>query len=264
MKYLAIGPGAMGFFMYLGVLSRLKLQDLEELSGSSAGGLLAFLYVAARGDIPAMLDFSIKIPIKQVMKPNLKNLLTNYGLVPTNKLEEKIKTICKKFLKKSDVTFQELYEYNPIKLHISAFCVDLKKTVYFSVDTHPTMSVCRAVSASVAIPLIMSSVRIGDWNYIDGGTQEQIPGDPFIGKNFEEVFCIKIAASDRTYIKDLKSYALTIVSSLASLRHDYNFKTMYIPNETFDMFNFSYGSEEKLRMFMAGHHLPEVKSSVNE
>ena len=86
MKYLAIGPGAMGFFIYLGVLSRLKLQDLEEISGASAGALLAFLYVAAKGDVPAMLDFAIKVPVKQLMKPNLKNMLLNYGLVPTHKI----------------------------------------------------------------------------------------------------------------------------------------------------------------------------------
>ena len=253
MRYLVIGPGAMGFYIYLGVLSRLKLKDLEEVSGASAGALLLFLFLATKGDIPAMLDHSVKIPVKQLMKPNIKNFFTKFGLVPTAKLEATIKKTCKKFLKKDDITFRELYEFNPIKFHVSAFCVDLQKTVYFSVDSTPDMSVCQAVTASIAVPFLMSSVRIGDWNYIDGGTQEQIPGGPFLGKNFEEVFCLKIDSWQKHEVKDLKSYAYSILACLSGLRHTYNFKTIHVPYENFDIFNFSYTSEDKLRMFMLGH-----------
>ena len=56
-KYLAVGPGAMGYFMYLGVLSKLKqdgrLTDLEEIAGSSAGGIASFIYVISNGNIPS-------------------------------------------------------------------------------------------------------------------------------------------------------------------------------------------------------------------
>jgi predicted acylesterase/phospholipase RssA len=252
-KYLVVGPGAMGFFIYLGVVSRLKLNKLEEVSGASAGALLMFLFLATKGDIQSMLDYSIKIPVKQLMKPNIKNFFTNFGLVPTAKFEAIIKKTCKKFLKKDDVTFQELYEYNPVKLHVSAFCVDLQKTVYFSVDSHPSMSVCQAITASIAVPFLMSSVKIGEWNYIDGGTQEQVPGVPFIGKNFDEILCLNIDTWHRREVRDLKSYAYSILSCLSGLRHSYNFKKIYVPIENFDIFNFSYNSEDKLRMFMLGH-----------
>jgi predicted acylesterase/phospholipase RssA len=253
MKYLAVGPGAMGFFIYLGVLSRLKLSDLEEMSGASAGALLAFMYIASKGDIPAILDFSVKSPIKQLMKPNLKNFFTNFGLVPTAKMESKIKTICKKFMKKNDVTFKELYDWWPVKLHVSAFCVDLAKTVYFSVDTHPTMSVCQAVTASVSMPFLMSAVKIGDWNYIDGGTHEQVPAAPFIGKKFDEIVCLKIISTYSYDVKDIKSYAYSILSSFGNLRHTYEFKTISIPCGRSELFNFGCTSEDKLRMFMLGH-----------
>jgi predicted acylesterase/phospholipase RssA len=253
MRYLAVGPGAMGFFIYLGALSRLKLGDLEEVSGASAGALLMFLFLATKGDLQAILDYSIKIPVKQLMKPNIKNFFTNFGLVPTVKLEATIKKTCKKFLKKNDITFRELYEYNPVKLHVAAFCVDLQKTVYFSVDSHPDMSVCQAVTASVAVPFLISSVRIGEWNYIDGGTQEQIPGGPFIGKKYDEIVCLKIDSIQTHEVKDLKSYAYSIMSCLGGLRHTYNYKTITVPRDNFNIFNFSYDSEDKLRMFMLGH-----------
>lgn len=252
MKYLIIGPGAMGYFIYLGVLSRLRFEDLKEISGASAGALLSYLFLATKGDIPAMLDTSIKFPTKQLMKPNIKNFFTKFGLVPTEKLESTIKKTFKKILKKDDITFKELYEFNPIKFHVSAFCVDLQKTVYFSVDSHPDMSVCQAVTASIAVPFLMSSVRIGEWNYIDGGTQEQIPGAPFIGKNFEEIICLKIDSLQRHDVKDIKSYAYSILSCISSLRYKYNFKTINAPCDDFDIFNFSYTSEDKLKMFMLG------------
>ena len=251
-KYLIIGPGAMGFFIYLGALSKLDLSQLEEISGSSAGAVLSLLFLASRGDIPAMLDFSIKIPVKQMMKPNLKNLLTNYGLVPPTKVTIQIKKIFKKFLKKDDVTFRELYEWNPIKLHVSAFCVDLKKTIYFSVDNTPDMSVAEAVTASVCVPFLMSSVKIGDWRYVDGAMHECMPGLPFIGKTFENIFSLTIQHNPNSTVKDLKSYAFSILSSLSTLRHKYNFKGNQLSYDKFDIFNFSYESEDKLRMFMLG------------
>ena len=92
MKYLVIGPGAMAFFVYLGVISSMKnenmFDDLEEISGASAGSLLAFLFIATKGDLAKILDYSINVPVKQIMKPNIKSLLKNYGLVPSDKLRK--------------------------------------------------------------------------------------------------------------------------------------------------------------------------------
>jgi len=255
MKNLVIGPGAMGFFLYLGVLSRLKkdgqLDNLEAISGASAGALLGFLFCLAKGDPTKVLDYSLTVPVKQVMRPNIKCLLKNYGLVSCSKIRKVLTDACRVFIQKDDMTFQELYEWFPIKLHVSSYCVDFMKTVYFSVDTTPTMSVLDAVCASVAIPFLFSSVKLSDgYNYIDGGAAEFVPGSPFLGKN--SVLAMKLAWNRLPEVKDLKTYAMSILLSTMKMRHVYDFPTLDLDVTDVDIYDFGASNESKLRMFLKG------------
>jgi len=255
MKNLIIGPGAMGFFMYLGVVSRLKregqLDDLEAISGASAGALLGMLFCLAKGDPTKVLDFSLSVPLNHIMKPNIKSLLKNYGLIPYTKIRKVLVGACQTFTGKDDVTFQELYEFHPVKLHVSAYCVDFMKTVYFSVDTTPSMSVLDAVCASVAIPFLFSSVKLKDgWNYIDGGAAESVPGGPFLG---QEALAMKLAWNRLEKVKDLKTYAISILYSTMKLRHVYDFPLMDLELQGEDMFDFGASNDSKLKMFLRGY-----------
>jgi predicted acylesterase/phospholipase RssA len=256
MRHLAIGPGAMGFFLYLGVLAKFKrdgrLDDLEEISGASAGALLSFLFCASKGDTSKVLEYAISVPVKQLMKPNIKSLLKDYGLVPSSKVRKILVESCRKFFGKDDVSFRELYEWYPVKFHVSAFCVGRSQTVYFSVDTAPTMSVLDAVCASVAIPFLFSSVKLSDgWNYIDGGASESIPGGPFLGR--PDVLVLNLEWDSLTEVKDLKSYALNILYSTMKLRHNYGYPSlnMTIPDGT--AFDFGASNDAKIRLFLRGY-----------
>jgi predicted acylesterase/phospholipase RssA len=257
-KYLAIGPGAMGYFIFVGVLSKLKqegrLEALEEISGASAGGLAAFLFCATKGEPSRVLDFSLNVPVKQIMKPNIKNLLLNYGLVPHTKIRKVLSGACTQFLSKIDVTFKELYEWYPVKLHLSSYCVDVGRTVYFSVDTTPTMSVLDAVCATVAKPFLFTPLKLGDgWNYIDGGSAETIPGAPFLGKG-DGVMGIKLAMGRQVPPKDLKTYGLSILYSTMKLRYDYtDFPILNVNSDDQDFFDFGASNDGKLKLFILGH-----------
>lgn len=253
-RCLAIGPGAMGFFLYLGVLSKLKqtgkLDDLEEISGASAGGLLGFLFLATKGDLSKVLDYALGVPVKQIMKPNIRNFLKNYGLVPPSKIRRVLSEACLKFIGSPDVTFEELYTWIPIKFHVSAYCVDLMKTDYFSVDSTPTMSVLDAVSATIAIPFLFSVVKVGEWTYIDGGAAETTPSGPFLGKN--DVLAMKLGWSRPAPVTDLKSYSLGILYSTMKLRAVYSVPTLDLELGDQDIFDFGASNDGKLRMFMKG------------
>jgi len=254
MKNLIIGPGAMGFFLFLGVLSRLKrdgqLDTLEAISGASAGALLGFLFCISKGDSTRVLDYALTVPVKQLMKPNIKCLLKNYGLISCSKIRKVLGEACHTFIQKDDVTFQELYELYPIKLHVSSYCVDFMKTVYFSVDTTPTMSVLDAVCASVAIPFLFSSVKLSDgYNYIDGGSAEVVPGAPFIG---QDALAMKLAWNRLPEVKDLKTYAMSILLSTMKMRHVYEFPTLDLDSSDVDVYDFGASNDAKLRMFLKG------------
>lgn len=254
-RHLVVGPGAMGYFMYLGVLSKLKqegkLNELQEISGSSAGGLTSFMYVLTKGNIPAALDYSLSVPVDSIMKPNIKSLLNNYGLVSSKKVRKVLSDICKKFINKNDITFKELYEWNPIKLHLPSYCVDFMKTVYFNVDSVPNMSVLDAVTATIAVPFLFAPVKLGDgYNYVDGATAEAIPAGPFVGLN--DVLALRIAWGRLSEVKDLKSYALNILYSSMKMRHVYEVPTHDIDIPDDDIYDFSASIENKLKMFMFG------------
>jgi predicted acylesterase/phospholipase RssA len=255
MKNIIIGPGAMGFFLYLGVISKLKreghLDDLEAISGASAGGLLGFLFCMTKGDPTKALDFALSVPVKQIMKPNIKVLLKDYGLVPYTKIRKVLTDACRLFMDKDDVTFKELYEWYPIKLYVSAYCVDFMKTVYFSVDATPSMSVLDAICATIAIPFLFSSVKLSDgWNYIDGGSAEVIPGAPFLG---QDAFAMKLAWNRLEKVKDLKTYAISILYSTMKLRHMYDFPLLDINVENDDVYDFGVSNDTKLKMFLKGY-----------
>ena len=244
----------MGFFLYLGVLSRLKkdgqLDNLESISGASAGGLLGFLFCLTKGDTTKVLDFALNVPVKQIMKPNIKCLLKNYGLIPHTKVRKVLADACISFMEKPDVTFQELYTWFPVKLYMSSYCVDFMKTVYFSVDTTPNMSVLDAVCATVAIPFLFSSVKLNDgYNYIDGGSAEVIPGAPFIG---QDALAVKIAWGGLPEVKDLKTYAMSILYSTMKMRHVYEFPTLDLDSSDVDVFDFGASNDAKLKMFLKG------------
>ena len=251
MKYLAIGPGAMGFFMYLGVVSKLKkegqLEDLEEISGASAGALLGFLFCVSKGDTTRLLDWTLGVPVKSIMKPQIKTLTTQYGLVP----HTKVRKVLADFLQRDDITFQELYHHFPVKLHVSAYCVDYMKTTYFSVDATPRMSVLDAVCASIAIPFLFSSVRIGDANYIDGGAAEAVPGAPFLGRE-KDTMCVRLAWGVPGKVRDLKTYAISILYATMNLRANYDLPGLALEADP-DVFDFSASGETKLRMFLRGY-----------
>ena len=259
MKHLAIGPGVLGYFALVGVLKKLadtkQLENLEEISGSSAGALAAFMYIASRGNFERLLDVSLNIPISKLAKPDLKTLIKSYGLVPAERVKGIFSTALKKLMpKKEDVTFEELYHYFPVKLHIAAFCLDLSRTVYFSVDTHPKMSVIEALYGSVAVPFLFESLVYKDWRYVDGAFMEATPCAPFLNK--EDVLGIHLIYKNLNEFDDLRGYVSMILSAVLKNRFRYTeIKHMNIDIGDSPVFNFNLGHEDKIKMYTLGYEL---------
>lgn len=248
----------MGYFMYLGALSALSdasaLNELVSISGASAGALLGLVYILAKGDVQKALEYSLSVPIKTVMKPNIKVLLKSFGLVSSKKVRAVFQETVRAFIDKDDVTFADLYAHWPVKLHVAACCIDLHTTHYFSVDTAPSMSVLDAVCMSISIPFLFQSIQYGPWRYIDGGTLETLPGGPFIGMDPKSVLAFGIADEWKSDVKDLKSYALCILGAAMTLRQRYPmFPVIGLVAGEIDTFDFGASNDAKLRMFMAGH-----------
>jgi predicted acylesterase/phospholipase RssA len=257
-KCLSIGAGSMGLFIELGILSKLKLDRLEEISGASAGAILAFLFIVTKGDIPKMLDFALNAPVKQMMTLSIRSLLKDYGLIPQQKIRAVFAGCTAQFLSgRQDITFAQLYELFPIKLHVTAYCVERQKTCYFSVDTTPDVQLVDALTASMAIPILVSTVKIDGWTYMDGGVEEEDPCACFLGRPADEVLRLRVGfeSSPVPVVKDYKSYLINIIMSLLKMRYKYHdFPSIEAISPGIDIHDFALGNEDKIRLFLAGHN----------
>ena len=163
MKYLVVGPGAMGFYAILGSVYALhnydKTKDLEAVAGSSAGSIVAFGCLVAKWDIIRLFRIIRDVvDVNQLMRLNLKSLLNNYGLVPATRWKDVFTKICMELSGKEDFTFQELKEWTGLDFYVSAYNITLQRSCYFSHHTHPDMSVSHAVCMSISIPFLFESV----------------------------------------------------------------------------------------------------------
>lgn len=251
MRYLVLGPAAMGIFSHIGVLKKheSELSQVEEISGSSAGAIIA-LFLAMGYDMDKILDVCLDINISDYTKIHLKSFLSNYGFIDIKPIREKLIKICD-----GNPTFRELDK----KIYISAYCVNTSSTVYFSRDTHPDMHVIDAVCMSMAIPFIFSTAKYQDHTYVDGGTEEMAPMEPFIDKKPHEITCVKVV-SEVPYVEKIENpqmFAHTLLLSYLKNRRENIQKGVHVINidvSNYDIFDFNMTQEEKIKLFFEGYN----------
>ena len=257
-KYLALGPAAMGYFALLGKMHQLKeskeLENLSEISGASAGAILALLYSIFDGDTKELLDFSMDQEISSKTKLNIQTLFNNFGLIDTTEIRSVIKETIKQKIDLENPTFAEFDEKVNIKIHISAYCLENSETQYFSSDATPEIRVVDAIMASIAVPFLFSAAKIKDKLYVDGGLCESAPMAPFLSKRGEEVQAITIMSRrEMNEINDIKSFTQKIVNSILKNRIKYeNIKTSKIDLRNYDIFDFKAKDTDRLEMFVKG------------
>jgi len=267
MKHLAIGPGAMAYFAFLGAMGALRdcheLDNLEAISGASAGGLLAFFYVVAEGNIKTIIDYSLNIPIKDIMKPNIRQFMKNFGLVSQRKIRNVMVDIIRVFFSREDLTFRELQDLRPTmpKIHISAYCVNLGRTEYFSVESTPNMSVVDALCMTIAVPFLFATVEHQGRKYIDGGTMEDTPCGVFVGSTDVRGMRTMWSETPEYDTGSLKSYIASILYTMMRLRSRYNYPFINIDMSKIEMFDFGVSTEAKLKMFSFGYHSTRTQVS---
>lgn len=248
MKYLVLGPASMGIFSLLGALKAREsnLVDVKEISGSSAGAIIG-MFLAVGMSIDEIIDTCLYLNISTFVKIRLGSFFNKFGFVEMAPIRKKIIEICGK-----DPTFSEL----DMKLYVSAYCLNTSETVYFSKDTHPNMKVVDAVCMSMAVPFIFSCGNYNGHTYVDGGTKEELPMDPFLDKKPHEITCIKIKMN-KIYRKDIDNafqFVDTLVRSAIFDRkvHKTNAEIIEINVADTDVFDFNMSYEEKLRLYNIG------------
>ena len=249
MKYLVLGPASMGIYSLIGALKAREssLADVAEISGSSAGAILA-LFLAVGMSIDEILETSLSLNIPNFVKIRLGSFFNKFGFVDMTPIRKKLVEICD-----GDPTFREL----DTKIYISAFCLNTTETVYFSRDTHPDMKVIDAVCMSMAVPFIFACGKYEEMTYVDGGTKEEFPLTPFLDKKPHEVTCIRIKMDKifRESIDNPKEFVDIIIRSALSNRETFNspIDIVEVNVGDTDVFDFSMDYEDKVRLFNMGY-----------
>lgn len=248
MKYLVLGPASMGIYAMMGALKSMedKMDRVKEISGSSAGSILA-LFWAVGISIDDIIDASLSIDISNFVKLNIGSFFNKFGFVEIDPIREKLVEICG-----CDPTFGELSK----KIYISSFCLNTSRTEYFSKDTHPDMKVIDAVCMSIAIPLIFASSEYRGQTYVDGGTAEEYPMAPFLDKKPHEVTCITIKMDEiyQEHLNTPKDFLEALIRSSIKNRLKYDEKCNMIKLDIGDVniFDFNMSYEDKLRLMNMG------------
>ena len=116
MKYLVLGPASMGIYSLIGSMKAREssLVDVKEISGSSAGAILA-LFLAIGMSVDEILETSLSLNIPNFVKIRLGSFFNKFGFVDMEPIRNKLVEICG-----GDPTFEEL----EMKIFISAFCMN--------------------------------------------------------------------------------------------------------------------------------------------
>jgi predicted acylesterase/phospholipase RssA len=249
MKYLVLGPASMGIYSMIGTLKALesRLVDVKEISGSSAGSILA-LFLALGMSVDEILDMALDLDVPKFVKIRIGSFFNKFGFVDLEPIREKLVEMCG-----CDPTFEEL----DMKIYVSAYCLNSSTTDYFSRDTHPNMKVIDAVCMSMAIPLIFACGKYNGKSYIDGGTQEQYPMTPFLDKKPHEITCIKLKM-DRVYQEEInnpRQFVESLIRSTLTNRVEYSEYTKMIEINVADtnIFDFNMSYEDKIKLYNIGY-----------
>jgi predicted acylesterase/phospholipase RssA len=259
MKYLILGPGSMALWSIMGHVYRLhndkQLDDLEEISGSSAGSLIALVYSIGRDNPEKMIDRAFEITdMSKIIRYSLKNLLTHYGLTTHEKFRMELSAYCKDLIGKDDITFREHYDLTKLKIHIPAFSLEKNTNDYFSVDISPNMSVLDAVCMSISIPLLFPPYK----DHIDGSVIEAIPYIPFMNKEPEDVYAVRTSTNiSNVKYTNLQSYIGYIFKIFHNLRHEsmIQYPTTAIETSVSEMCNFKMTTTDRYKLFIRGYSI---------
>jgi len=182
-KHIVIGgAGAAGFISY-GVLQEAekqhmwKLKNIQTFYGCSVG---AYLVVALSLDYDwrTLDEFFIERPWHDVFKYDLHCIAEAFckkGIYGRDVFEKMIHPLLLGKDLDVEITMQGFYEFTKKEIHIMIVNAHTLELVDVSYKTHPDWPLFEVISASCALPVIFTPIKIGDNHYLDGGVLNNYP-----------------------------------------------------------------------------------------
>lgn len=181
---LVISGGASKTISVVGALQYLeecgKLGHINTFVGTSAGAILCFMLALSMNTKEIIIEIREHFLGKNIHVLELEDLLNlnfleSFGIDNGNKLENWLRDLLKRRMKRESITFIQMAKSCGKNLVICVANLTMHTSEHFSVDSQPHMDVIKALRISSSIPLIYTPVKIQDCLYADGGVYESFP-----------------------------------------------------------------------------------------
>ena len=199
------------------VLNKMEcLNNINKYIGESVGSIISTLLILKYNSLD-IFKVLISNDIEDIYLNNdfqknniILNLLNNYGLSDSKSVERLIILFFKERGLKPNITFKELYKFNPIELNIIASNITKNRLEIFSSKTTPDISVIFAIKASCTIPLIFKPMYYKNNILIDGGFFSNFK-NPLINN---KTLTIKLEIKNKNNVNNLVDYIKLLINSI--------------------------------------------------
>lgn len=139
------------------------------------------------------------------------NLIKHFGMSNATGVDKLFSFFLKERRLNLNISFKELYEYNPIEFIVIASNITKSKLEYFSHKLTPNVSVLLAVKASSAIPIIFKPIKYNNSILVDGGFYTNIVNNYITNKTLT----LRLKNQKNSNTNDILNYIKLLFNSLS-------------------------------------------------
>lgn len=199
------GGGVRGI-AHVGALKALDekgvLKSIKNISGSSIGGIIGCLI--SIGYTPTELyNFIDVFDLAKCKSKHMSDIFTEFGIDNGKNFNCIMQKLFKQKNISPDITFNDLYKLNGIKLFLTTVCINDKSAVYLSNDTVPNMKLIDGLRMTASFPFWFVPVSYKNKLYIDGGCIDNYP---------ISVFADDLDSTIGLYLITIKEYKKSITN----------------------------------------------------
>lgn len=264
------GGGTKGI-SHCGVLKYLEEKELHKnlktICGVSIGSIVGLMYV---------LKYTAKNIEEEIMSKNFKtlkniqivNIFTKYGIDSGEHLMLWVESQLIKRGLPLNITFKQLYEWNPIVLKIGVTNLTKHKFEIFDKFSKPDIPVIKAIRISISIPVLFECCKLDDCIYVDGGVLNNYPIRYF--DNEQDVLGVEILSSDAGNKHVIESFDNFIVNVMQCVlnkniyKNSLHFSRTIEINTNDSIISFDITKHNKRRLIEIGYKSTEKYFAKNK
>tara|TARA_Y100001970_G_C14158605_1_gene817134 strand:- start:93 stop:947 length:855 start_codon:yes stop_codon:yes gene_type:complete len=167
-----------------------NLDGIREIITTSVGIIPSIFFILKLPidvGLEIIMNYDLNI-LTNMDSITIDSILVDFGLFNNQGISDLVQSIIKNYLKKEDLTLQELYEISKIKLTVKVFNVTRKQLEYISYENYPELSILTLSQMTTAIPLFFKPIEYNNCSYVDGGLRGHFPIEECKSKNYLGLF----------------------------------------------------------------------------